>query len=82
MFQILLIAQYVYSMDLIAGKELPVSSVLEIIGFQEVHSRTAAFLTLAVKVSVFLDLLFHGKMEITSMCESTHCSRLLTMYYK
>jgi hypothetical protein len=50
-FQILLIAQYIYSLDLIAGKELPVSTGLEIIGFQQAASRSAAFLTLGVKVS-------------------------------
>uniref|UniRef100_A0A914YA38 Piezo-type mechanosensitive ion channel component 2 n=1 Tax=Panagrolaimus superbus TaxID=310955 RepID=A0A914YA38_9BILA len=49
--EILLIFQYFYSLDLIAGKELPVSSGLEIIGFQQAGSRTAAFLTLGVKVS-------------------------------
>uniref|UniRef100_A0AC34GV86 Piezo-type mechanosensitive ion channel component n=1 Tax=Panagrolaimus sp. ES5 TaxID=591445 RepID=A0AC34GV86_9BILA len=47
--EILLIFQYVYSLDLIAGKELPVYSGLEIIGFQQAGSRTAAFLTLGVK---------------------------------
>uniref|UniRef100_A0AC35FZA8 Piezo-type mechanosensitive ion channel component n=1 Tax=Panagrolaimus sp. PS1159 TaxID=55785 RepID=A0AC35FZA8_9BILA len=47
--EILLIFQYIYSLDLIAGKELPVYSGLEIIGFQQAGSRSAAFLTLGVK---------------------------------
>jgi hypothetical protein len=47
--EILLIAQYIYSLDLIAEKEIPVSSGLEIIGFQQASSRSAAFLSLGVK---------------------------------
>uniref|UniRef100_A0A7E4ZUG3 Piezo-type mechanosensitive ion channel component n=1 Tax=Panagrellus redivivus TaxID=6233 RepID=A0A7E4ZUG3_PANRE len=52
--EFLLIAQYVYSLDLVPGKELPVSSILEIIGFRKAASRSVGLVTLVVKIILSL----------------------------